>query len=409
MAFEASQITRSSISVGGFRDSEFDYQLLRAMGLADYGGSTVGECLAASAVIGDADTAAWTTAFGALAARVEADADACLAKGHRISARDHYLRASTYHRTAEYYGEADPDSLSQHGRRSRRCFEMAAALSEPPVEVVAVPFEGATLPGYLVVPASGQATGTLVVIGGFDSSAEELYFQLGVPGAARGWQVLVFDGPGQSGCMRLHPHLTFRPDYEVPVAAVLDFLSDRPGTRPDRLALAGLSFGGYFAARAAARDRRVAALIADPPVVDLYRYMEAWLGPPVFRSRHDIRPQDVAGVPEDLLLPQMQWGIVAVCRRFGVPSLHRWLEFLDAFRLGDLLADITCPALGLVGEHEGREVVGQTEEFAAGVCGPVTERRFSIEEGADSHCQVGNLRLAAQVIYDWLDELFAPA
>ena len=48
MAFEGSQITRSVTRVSGFRDVEFDYQLLRAMGTADYGGSTVGECLAAA-------------------------------------------------------------------------------------------------------------------------------------------------------------------------------------------------------------------------------------------------------------------------------------------------------------------------------------------------------------------------
>lgn len=407
MAFEASQITRSAIRVSGFRDGEFDYQLLRTMGLADYGGSTVGECLAAAAIIGDADTDSWARTFGELAARVEARGDECLRADHRRSARDHFLRASTYHRTAEYYAEADPASLSEQGRRSRRCFEMAAGLAEPPVEVVAVPFGEASLPGYLVPPAAGDPRGTLVVVGGFDSSAEELYFQLGVPGAERGWQVLVFDGPGQSGCMRAHPELTFRPDYEVPIGAVIDYLVDRGDTRPDRLALAGLSFGGYFAARAAARDPRVAALVADPPVVDLFRYMEAWLGAPVFRSRQDIRPEDVEGVPGDLLMPQMQWGIVAVCRRFGVPSLHRWLEFLDAFRLGDAVSDVTCPALALVGAHEGREVVGQVDEFVAGVSGPVAEYRFTIDEGADAHCQVGNLRLAAQVTYDWLDDLFS--
>ena len=42
MAFERSEITRSVTRVSGFRDPEFDYQLLRAIGVAEYGGSTVG-------------------------------------------------------------------------------------------------------------------------------------------------------------------------------------------------------------------------------------------------------------------------------------------------------------------------------------------------------------------------------
>lgn len=410
MAFEASQITRSALRVSGFRDAEFDYQLLRTMGLADYGGSTVGEALAAASMIADGDTSSWVAVFSDLADRVERRAEASAAAGHALSAADHYLRAATYHRTAEYYAEAHPAVLSERGRRAQACFARAVALGDRPVEAVSIPFADATLPGYVAGPGGGRPPrGTAVVIGGFDSSAEELYVQLGVAGTARGWRVVTFDGPGQAGCLRRHPELTFRPDWEVPVGAVLDFLAGRDDG-PGPVALVGLSFGGHFAIRAAAHDHRVAALVAAPPVVDLYGYMEAWLGDPVFRSRHDIRPEDVAGVPEDLLLPQMRWGMAAVCRRFGVPSLHRFLELLAEFRLDDQLAQVRCPALGLVGEHEGAAVVGQAERFAASVGGEARLVRFGIDDGADAHCQVGNLRLAAQTVFDWLDEhLAAPA
>ena len=46
VSFEDSDVVRSAIRVEGFRDDEFNYQLIRAIGVADYGGSTVGECLA---------------------------------------------------------------------------------------------------------------------------------------------------------------------------------------------------------------------------------------------------------------------------------------------------------------------------------------------------------------------------
>lgn len=414
MVFEGSLITRSLTRVTGFRDAEFDYQLLRTMGLADYGGSTTGECLAAASTIIDGDPESWVRSFDQLASRVEARATTALQSGHRVSARDHYMRASTYFRAAEYYAEADPAALSETGERARVCFARAAELFVPPIAVVSIPFEDGALPGYLVSPRMGTAAdgvpvGTVVVVGGFDSNAEELYFQLGAPGASRGWQVLVFDGPGQTGCLRRNPQMTYRPDYEAPVGAVLDFVTGLPGTHPDRVALAGLSFGGYFAARAAARDHRVQALVADTPIVDLYRYLEALIGPEVFRMREDIRPEDVAGIPADLLPAQLVWGIVAVCRRFGVGSLQQWKGLLDTFRLQGALADISCPVLSLVGEHEGPEVLRQARDFAAGVTGPVTSVSFSVDDGADAHCQANNLRLAAQVTYDWLDELFAGA
>jgi pimeloyl-ACP methyl ester carboxylesterase len=405
MVLERSQITRSVTRVSGFRDPEFDYHLLRAIGVADYGGATVGECLSAAAATVDGEPESWVEAFGTLAARVEAAGDACAAAGHVVSARDHFFRASTYYRTAQYYAEADLERLDELGRRGRSCFERAGVLAEPPVQRLAVPFEGALLPGYVVTPtAVGAPEGTLVVVGGFDSSAEELYFQLGVPGAARGWEVVTFDGPGQNGAMAEDPRFTYRPDYEVPLGAVFDALAARPEGRSGRLAVAGLGFGAYFAARAATRDQRIGALVLDSPVVDLYRYLEAMVGPAAFRFPQDIRPEDVAGIPEDLLPHQMLWGIFAVCRRFGVGSMHDWKRRLDAYRLGDAVGGITCPVLGLVGEREGAEVLAQAEALASAVAGPATLRRFGVDDGADAHCQANNLRLFAQVVYDWLDE-----
>jgi len=409
VSFEDSDVVRSAVRVEGFRDDEFDYQLIRAMGVADYGGSTVGECLAVVAEITDGSPRSWTRAFGLLGERVEEQGRACLAGGHRVSGRDHLLRASTYYRTAEYYGGGRQGGADAAGARSQACFSEAAALLDPPVQPLAIPFAGTTLPGYLVRPASpadGSGRPTVVAVGGFDSSAEELFFQLGVPGAERGWNVVVFDGPGQLGCMRTSPELTFRPDYEVPLAAVLDAVVALDDVDGDRLALCGQSFGSYFAARSAASDLRVGALVANPPVVDMGRYMEAWVGSEVYRMNRDIRPEDVTGVPEDLMPRQMQWGIEAICTRFGVPSFHAWRDAMASYRLDDRVAAITCPVLALVGEREGDEPRTQFDALVDGVTGPVASRVFRPSDGASAHCQSDNLRLSAQVTYDWLDAQF---
>jgi pimeloyl-ACP methyl ester carboxylesterase len=407
VSFEDSDVVRSAVRVEGFRDDEFNYQLIRAMGMADYGGSATGECLAVVAEITDGSPQSWTRAFERLAQQVEAQGRDCLAGGRKVSGRDHLLRASTYYRTAEYYGGGGADGVDGAGARSLACFSEAAALVDPPVEPIGIPFEGGLLPGYLVRPAvqvaGDGARPTVVAVGGFDSSAEELYFQLGVPGAERGWNVVVFDGPGQLGCMRTNPSMTFRPDYEVPLAAVLDAVCEMPGVDVGRLALCGQSFGSYFAARSAAADLRVGALVANPPVVDMGRYMEAWVGTDVYRMIRDIRPEDVSGVPEDLMPRQMQWGIEAICTRFGVPSFHAWRDAMESYRLADLTTAITCPVLALVGEREGAEPRAQFDALVAGATGPVSARVFRPADGTSAHCQSDNLRLSAQVTYDWLD------
>jgi len=411
VSFEDSDVVRSAVRVEGFRDDEFDYQLIRAMGVADYGGSTVGECLAVVSEIADGSPHSWTQGFERLARRVEAQGRDCLANGHKVSGRDHLLRASTYYRTAEYYGGEGASTTDGAGARSQTCFSEAAALLDPPIEPLRIPFDGGTLPGYLVRPSmSASIDGprpTVVAVGGFDSSAEELYFQLGAPGAERGWNVVVVDGPGQLGCMRTNPTMTFRPDYEVPLAAVLDAVVAMPEVDEERLALCGQSFGSYFAARAAAVDLRIGALVANPPVVDMGRYMEAWVGADVYRMIRDIRPEDVTGVPEDLMPRQMQWGIEAICTRFGVPSFHAWRDAMASYRLGDLTTAITCPVLAMVGEREGAEPRAQFDALVSGVTGPVTSKVFRPGDGASAHCQSDNLRLSAQVTFDWLDAQFA--
>ncbi len=409
VSFEDSDVVRSAVRVEGFRDDEFNYQLIRALGVADYGGSTVGECLAVVAGITDGSPSSWAGAFERLARRVEERGRACLAEGHRVSARDHLLRASTYFRTAEYYAEGSSGGTARAGERSQACFSDAAGLLDPPVERFEVTFDGGHLPGYLIRPTGGpeEPRPTLVGVGGFDSSAEELYFHYGAPGAERGWNVFVFDGPGQLGCLRGNPSMTFRPDYEVPMAAVLDALCALDDVDAGRVALAGQSFGAYFAARSAATDGRVRALVADPPVVDMGRYMEAWVGSEVYNMKRDIRPEDVSGVPEDLMPRQMQWGIEAICSRFGVSSFHAWREAMGAYVLGELTGRITCPVLALVGEREGPEPRAQFDAFVAGVAGPVRPVVFRPADGAATHCQADNIRLAAQVTFDWLDDRLA--
>jgi hypothetical protein len=396
----------------GFRDDEFNYQLIRAMGVAEYGGSSIGECLSVAAEITDGSPRSWSHAFEQLAARVERRGRACLERGRQVSGRDQLLRASTYYRMAAYYTDGPSGASLRTGDRSQACFVDATEFFERPVETLSIPFDGGSLPGYLAHPspeAGMDVNGrfpTLIAVGGFDSSAEELYFHLGAPGAARGWKVLVFDGPGQPGCMSGDPSLTFRPDYEVPLAAVIDAVVDRPDVDPDRLALAGLSFGSYFASRSAAADSRVKALVANPPVVDMRRYIEAWAGPEIFRMKRDIRPEDVIGVPEDLMPRQTQWGITATCVRFGVPSYHAFRDALEGYRLGDMASSIVCPALALIGDREGAEPLAQFDSFVADVAGPVTSVLFGAEDGASTHTQSDNLRLSAQVTFDWLDGQF---
>ena len=103
----------------------------------------------------------------------------------------------------------------------------------------------------------------MIITGGYDSTAEETYFFSGAAAVERGYTCIVFDGPGQ-GAAIIENEMVFRPDWEAVVGPVVDHALMRPEVDPARIALMGISFGGYLAARAASGEPRLAACIADP-------------------------------------------------------------------------------------------------------------------------------------------------
>ncbi|MER5928824.1 alpha/beta fold hydrolase [Streptomyces sp. NPDC002054] len=120
--------------------------------------------------------------------------------------------------------------------------------------------------GWLRGPS--DAPGTVVVVPGLDSAKEE-FLDLVSALLARGLAVFAMDGPGQGV---LAATSTFVPDYERIVGRVIDALGVA------RIGLVGLSLGGYFAARAAALEPRVAAVAT---VSGPFRLDWAELPPPV--------------------------------------------------------------------------------------------------------------------------------
>ncbi len=400
-------VERTATRVAGFKSSEMDFQLMRSLGAANYGGGTPGEIFHARNAIQGDDPQSWCTAFAAVADHVRASGEAALKRGHGVSARDHFLRASMYYRAAEYF--ADPFGQDGHawGLASGAAFIEAAKHIADRIERVAIPFEGRNLPGYFMTPAAGARGGrTLLVLTGFDGTGEELYFEAGRAGLERGFNVFVAEGPGQVGAMRLHADLTFRPDFEKPVAAMLDFALARPDVAAEKLALYGISFGGYFALRAGVHDRRIRALVLNSPIVDLHAYMTAFMGRELVANAPPLKLSDLDSIPDTEMPKLAKHGFKGSCRRFGVDSFQAWLRRLQDFTAVDRLAEVRCPTLAMVGAGEGEEATAQFERYRQNVSGPVTHRVFTVAEGADMHCQMGNLPLSCAAVFDWLDEVF---
>jgi len=415
---ETKGVQRGRLRIQGFDEPEMEYQLQRGLSAAAYGGATLGEGLVAAETIrtlaaaqaeSDRDPAGcWVQAWSQLAQRVDALGREALEKGHSISARDHMFRASMYYRAAEYYCDPYTPDHRRWGLASRETFILGAAQLHPPVQVVEIPYEGAGIPAYFFQPDSAsRARKTLILNTGFDGSSEELYFQTGRAALERGYNVLAIDGPGQTGMTRLYPELKFRPDWEVPMRAVVDWLAQQPSVDMDRLGLYGISLGGYFATRAACFEPRIRALAVNSPIVDLRAYQLGFFPPETVENPPELLLEWMPEIPRSELPDNLRALLKIAFFRFGTESLRDWVELLAAFRTDEHLGRLLVPCLSMVGEAEGGEPLAQARYFVEHTGGPVTERIFRYEEGADSHCQVTNLPLSSAVLFDWLDEIFA--
>ncbi len=178
--------------------------------------------------------------------------------------------------------------------------------------MVEIPFEDMKLPGYYFKAGEGERP-TLIVMSGFDGTAEELYFYIGAGALQRGYNVLLFEGPGQVGPIHLYPDKPFRPDYHGVIKAVVDFIITRKEVDEDKLVLVGYSLGGYFVSEAVIHEKRIRACVADSPIVDIIEYYQG-MGTEML----DIDEKDYPYVFKKY--PMARWAIESINPRYGVKN-----------------------------------------------------------------------------------------
>ncbi|MFE7094393.1 alpha/beta hydrolase family protein [Streptomyces erythrochromogenes] len=395
---------------------QFWYETLRSISHIAYGGADFGEVVSTGERITEGDYDSWYVEWTATADRVSGEAEKALAAGHRISARDGFLRASNYYRSAEFFLHGkDCDPRHDHAYdRSVACFKAAAALFTPVIEPVEIPYEGTTLPGYFYrVDDSGAPRPTLIMHNGFDGTAEELHFFGAMAAVERGYNVLAFDGPGMPG-PRHHQGLVFRPDWENVITPVVDFAEALPEVDDSRIALIGISMGGILAPRAAAFEHRLAALIAVDGLYDLGQV--AVRNVPGTREeaerllRAPSAPELDAAFEQAMTSdPIARWAINHGMYVMGVDTPRAFnASYLD-YTLADGIAErIQCPTL-VCDAEEDMFFHGQPEQLYDHLTCPKTFMAFTTEEGAGAHCHPGAMRLSIARIYDWLDDTLGAA
>ena len=220
-------------------------------------------------IVGWAD---WCREWGVTASRYEQLAAAAEDAGEQETANGAWRRAALAWHWGKFVFVDDPEQQRAAHERSVACYRRSAAALTPPAELVRIPYQATQLAAYLRVPATGgrqEAPPVVIMVPGLDSTKEELQATAEYL-LARGMATLAIDGPGQG---EAEYDLPIEPAYEKVAAAAVDYLATRADVDHGTIGLFGVSLGGYYAARAAAREKRLKAVVAlSPP----YRFDLDW-------------------------------------------------------------------------------------------------------------------------------------
>lgn len=403
---------------GALFDSEFHDEFGQwPVAYIPYGGPSMGEITAVARAVGDGDDAAFLEGWVAAGDAKVAQAEATLAAGHRLSAREMFLQASALYATSLHplFGTpVDPRLLAAFDKQMT-AFGRGMELGAVPVHPVSIPFEGTGLPAYLV-PAVGHESEVrplLILNNGYDATTTDLYFASGVAAIKRGYHVLMFDGPGQGAMLYKHG-LALRPDWEAVISAVVDYAETVEIVDDSRIALSGWSLGGYLAPRAATAEPRLAACIADPGQLDLGDSVRSFAGK-FGASSEELA--DLGNLSDEII--EFMWKVIQSDRKLrwsivqrgfwanDVSDLRAFLAKTAQFTLKDRIAGIHCPTL--LTSAEGDPLAEATEAFHDALECPKTFMRFTAAEGAGGHCEMGNRVLLNQRVLDWLDDTLGVA
>ncbi len=289
----------------------------------------------------------WCSAWSKRAAMHEALGRDCLKNSFFLSAGEHLVRAAIYYHFAKFVFVQDVKQMRAAHMKAVETYDAALAFIRYPGEKVQIPFGRHNLKGILRRPEGNKKAPVVVMAPGLDSTKEELH-AYEEPFLARGMAVLAIDGPGQG---EAEYDIPIAGDYEHAATAVVDWLEKREDVEGKKVAIWGVSLGGYYAPRAAAYEKRFRACIALSGPFD---WAEIWDAlPELTRKTFEVRSHS---------------------RNQNDAKQHA-----ATLTLRQAAQNITCPIFIVAGRQDRLVPASHAEQLAKSVSGPV--ELLMVEDG----------------------------
>src|SRR5437879_635229 len=218
------------------------------------------------------------------------------------------------------------------------CYSDALPLIRPPGERVAIDFSDRQLFGVLRKPKESNCP-VVVMAPGLDSTKEELHAYEDAF-LNRGIAVLAIDGPGQG---EAEYEIPICGDYERAARAACDWIEKRADLDAAKIAMWGVSLGGYYAPRATAYEKRIKACIA---LSGPFEWKEIWVALPLL-TREAFRVRSHCASEADAL------------------------RHAAKLSMKEAAAKIACPIFIVTGREDRLVPASHAERLAKGVSGPV--------------------------------------
>ncbi len=319
------------------------------------------------------DESAWCGYWNAFAQEYEEEAERLLgeAKSERQEeAQDLFIKALTYYTVSAFPGDTPKRMDAYH--KTAELFKRVAFMVDERMEQVTLQIAGENVRGYARFPEGDGRFPLAIVTNGLEGTVQEIALPLlKYRDAEIG--VFLMEMPGTYA-------------YRQPMSGaseeiyngVIDHLAGHPRVDAERMAMVGVSFGGYWSARMAAVNPRLTCAVA--------------CGAPL---HYAFGPANSLGTPEI---------IVSVLKKVtGAASLAEMSSRLAelSFVKNDLYRRIDIPLLVINGDND--TLLGTRDSIVLGA--RVPRALLKLYEN-DDHCAMGHYREWLDLSFDWLQMYF---
>ncbi|SHK68534.1 Lysophospholipase, alpha-beta hydrolase superfamily [Clostridium cavendishii DSM 21758] len=314
--------------------------------------------------------------------------------------------AIAYYRMSEFFMyDDDKDKIKYYKLASDMFYKYYEEYFEDGTVVkYEVPYEEVKLP-VLYTKAVGDKKDTILLHGGNDSYMEELFFAM-LYFAENGFDVYLFEGPGQGNVMRIQKkHFTH--EWEKPVTEIINYFDLYDVT------IIGASLGGMLAPRAAAYEERIKRVIAwsifpnflsvilsTMPDVDqkILRRLMKMHAAPIINMIFNI------GAKKD---STVEWALKHGMYAYNAKSPYEYTRKLDKFKITDVghLINQDILIIGATEDHFINYNIFKDELECLSKVASLTFRLFTRKENASNHCNMGNTKLTLDTMINWIERI----